>query len=168
MTLHFDLDGDPFTSRLVTPDVSHVWTVYASFTGFDEPGAYFGGFVGEWVGNGNGVVSDLVNLMGGEGTAAEANGASISSLNIFNSALLGTNVSGNPLPIFSFTSSLTSDSLEYDAFGIASVFPDDGVFTLPVQFTDVHVISDLLWVPAPASAAVFGLGGVLAARRRRW
>ena len=167
VTLHFDLDGDPFTSRLFVPSTEDHWTVYASFTGFPDTGAYFGGFVGDWIGNGSGVATDLVNMMAGQGTTFTANGSSINNLNIFNNALLGTNVSGSPLPIFTFTTIQVSDTVEYRASGVASVFPDDGLFTLPVQFTDVNVISDILWIPTPGSVAALGLGVMLTVRRRR-
>lgn len=70
VTLHFDADGDPFSATEVVcgPNCAGSWTVYASFTGFDEPGAYFGGFVGDFRGIGDATLFELENLMGGEGT----------------------------------------------------------------------------------------------------
>ena len=164
VTLHFDIDGDPLTGSDVDGS-SASWTVFASFTGFPDADAYFGGFVGDWNANGDGVASNLVNLMAGEGTTAAANGASIGNLNIFNNALLGTDDNSNPLAIFSFDTSGTTSELSYSAEGVANMFADGNIFGTPLD-TQFVVISDRL-VPAPGAAAVLGLGGLVAARRRR-
>ena len=168
VTLHFDLDGDPLTASDVSGN-SGSWTVLASFTGTSASG-YFGGFTGSWnnVGDGSGTASNLVSLMAGNATTPSANGASIEGINIFHSALLGTDNSNNPLAIFTFDTTLDSGSIEYSATGVASLFGDDGIFTLPSEFTDaqINIISDRL-VPAPGAAALLGLGGLAAARRRR-
>jgi hypothetical protein len=58
---------------------------------------------------------NLVNLMAGAGTTANANGASIENINIFNSALLGTDDASNPIAIFSFDTSGTDAELSYSA-----------------------------------------------------
>ena len=165
VTLHFDIDGDALTGSDVVAD-SASWTVYASFTGFDA-GAYFGGFVGSFDATGDGSASNLANLMAGAGTEAAANGAGIENLNIFNAALLGTNDPANPIAIFSFDTSGTASELSYAATGVSSMFADSGILTLPTEFTSVNIISDRLVVPAPGAAAVLGLGGLVATRRRR-
>jgi hypothetical protein len=166
VTLHFDIDGDPLGGQDVVAD-SASWTVYASFTGYSDPAAYFGGFVGSFDASGDGAASNLQNLMAGEGTAATANGASIETINIFHSALLQTNDPANPIAIFSFDTSGTTSELSYSASGLASVFADGGLFSLPDEFTSVNIISDRLVIPAPGAAAVLGLGGLVATRRRR-
>lgn len=166
VTLHFDLDGDATTASDVVADAGS-WTVYASFTGFADANAYFGGWVGSFDASGDGAASNMTSLMGGEGAAASANGASVEGVNIFNSALLQTNDSANPLAIFSFDTAGTASELSYSASGLASVFANNGIFTLPDEFTSVTVISDRLVVPAPGAAALLGLGGLVATRRRR-
>ena len=167
VTLHFDVDGDPLTGNdVLAADGNASWTVFASFTGFPAADAYFGGFVGDWNATGDGSAANLVNLMAGEGTAAAANGASITNINIFNNALLGTDDTSNPLAIFSFNTSGTTAERSYDAAGVASMFADGNIFGTPIE-TQFSVISDRLVVPAPGAAAVLGLGGLVAARRRR-
>ena len=42
-----------------------------------------------------------------------------------------------------------------------------GIFSLPDEYTSVNIISDRLVIPAPGAAAVLGLGGLVATRRRR-
>lgn len=165
VTLHFDIDGDPLTGSDVVAD-SASWTVWASFTGFADADAYFGGFVGSFDGNGDGSASNLMNLMAGEGTVAAASGASIVNINMFNNALLGTDDNSNPLAIFSFDTSGTTSELSYSATGVASMFADGNIFGTPIP-TDFVVISDRLVVPAPGAAALLGLGGLVATRRRR-
>ncbi len=167
VTLHFDIDGDPLGGSDVVAD-SATWTVYASFTGYTDPSAYFGGFVGSFLGSGDGAAADLTNLMGQQGVAATANGADV-TVNIFNSALFQTNNPANPLAIFSFTTSGTTSELSYGADGTASVFPSSSIFALPDEYEGVavNIISDRLVIPAPGAAAVLGLGGLVATRRRR-
>lgn len=167
ITLDFDVDGVAGNSAAVAASGGS-WTVYASFTGFADAEAYFGGFVGDWNATGDGTASNLVSLMAGNATTPSASGASITGLNIFHSALLGTNDSGNPLAIFTFDTAGSSSLTYSSATGVASMFADDGIFTLPDEFTDaqITVTSDSL-VPAPGALALLGLGGLTAARRRR-
>lgn len=170
VTLHFDADGDPFSATEVVcgPNCAGSWTVFASFTGFDEPGAYFGGFVGDFRGIGDATLFDLENLMDGEGTTPSANGGSIEGVNIFNAALLGTNDPRNPIPIFSFVTRFTTQEIGYDAIGRATVYADDGVLTVPTEFFEFNVISDRVGpFPTPGVLAVLGFGGVIGARRGR-
>ena len=170
VTLHFDLDSNPGDAAVVEAGVGDVlsWTVWASFTGFDN-GAYFGGFVGAFNANNPGAaaVSNIAVLLAGSATTPMANGGNVENINMFNSALLGTDDASNPIAIFSFNTSGTDAELSYSANGVTSVFPDGGIFTLPTEFTSVNIISDRLVVPAPGAAAVLGLGGLVATRRRR-
>jgi len=167
VTLHFDIDGDASTASDVVAD-SATWTVWASFTGYPDATAYFGGWNGDWTSTGDGAASNFVNLMAGTGVLGAPNGADLEGVNIFNSALLQTNDPANPLAIFTFDTSGTTSELSYTgAAGVASVFPDGNLFGLPDEFTSVTIISDRLVVPAPGAAALLGLGGLVATRRRR-
>jgi len=170
VTFTFDADGNGAGGEnIISGDGSASWTVYASFTGYADAGAYFGGFVGSFNGTGTGSASNATSLMSGNGTAPTTNGANIETINMFNSALLGSNDNSNPLAVFTFDTSGTADSLTYDADGVASMFADDGIFALPEEFQagDYTVISDTVVVPAPGAMALLGLGGLAAARRRR-
>jgi len=189
VTLHFELDNDPLTGPAIVSYQGEPvrWTVYASFSGYGSADAYFGGFVGSFDpvvtsgGSGdatvNGSVSNLSSLMAGEGTPAQGNGASVESVNIFHSALLGTDNPSNPLAIFAFDLSVSSVSgsidpdapprLTYTADGIASVFANSSIFLLPDEFTEIAVLSDVLAIPAPGVALSAGVIGVGMLRRRR-
>ena len=177
VTLHFELDGDPLsTTDAVYTDTPVTWTVYASFTGYADPGAYFGGFVGSFVpvvSTGNGVlgsVGNLTSLMQGSGTAASGDGVRVDNVNVFHSALLQTNDPSNPIAIFSFDLTVDGVSgavdpdapirLTYAAEGLASVFPDAGIFSLPDEYTEINVISDRLFVPSTGVAGVVALGSL--------
>jgi hypothetical protein len=185
VTLHFELDGDPLVfSEIGYTDEPVTWTVFASFTGYADNSAYFGGVVGSFfpvLGPGHGVlgsVTNLTTLMAGEGTPAAGNGAAVEDINIFHSALLQTDDASNPIAIFSFD--LTVDGvtgvadpddpvwLTYAPEGVASVFPDSGIFSLPDEFTQINVISDRLRVPGPGVPGVLALGslGFTLGRRR--
>ena len=52
--------------------------------------------------------------------------------------------------------------------GTASLFPDGGIFTLPLTVgpPGISVLSDYQ-IPAPGALTALGLGGVIASRRRR-
>ena len=171
VTLHFDLDSNPGDAAVVEAGVGDVlsWTVWASFTGFDN-GAYFGGFVGAFNANNPGAaaVSNIAVLLAGSATTPMANGGNVENINMFNSALLGTDDSSNPIAIMTFdTEVLSAEGFNYFTDGTTSVFPDGGIFTLPTEFNSVSIISDSVVVPAPGAAAVLGLGGLVAVRRRR-
>jgi len=176
VTLHFDLDGDPFTvSDTIYAGDANTWTVYASFTGYDDPSAYFGGFVGRFDPSaaGIGAVSNLTNLMANAGVEPVADGGGVTAINIFHSVLLGTDDPSNPLPIFAFEFTPSEDALDgdgetlsYTASGLASVFASNAILLLDDQYTDLNLISDRVFIPGQAAIAVL-LGGMGLAHRRR-
>ena len=166
VTLTFSADA---TTVAVGDTIS--WTVAASFTGFQDASAYYGGFVGSFDANnaGLGTSGNFANLMAGTGTAASAAGASVGTINIFNAALLGSNDNGNPLAIFTFdVVTGAAGSLSYSSAGVNTVFGDDGIFTLGEEFAGTWSSDSVtIEVPAPGAAALLGLGGLVAMRRRR-
>ena len=151
------------------------WTVSVTMTGLTATG-YFGGFSGTDADFGNfdasdsslGIASNLVNFMNGEGVPATVNGASVANLNVFNSALLGTDdQSIGVFYSFDVTATATGD-LSYSADGVASLFASDFIFESPIEITNFPVNSDTVHiVPAPGAVALLGLGGLVAGRRRR-
>jgi hypothetical protein len=148
------------------------WTVSVSHN-YTDATAYFGGFVGDWNASDSslGTAGGFTSFMGGNATTPVANGASVTGLNIFNSALLGTNNNANPIDIFTFevVAGAGVGDLSYGAAGTWSMFPNSGIFTLPTTFTAPALTSDsvAINVPAPGALALVGLGGLAAARRRR-
>ena len=143
------------------------FTAVASFTGLSGTG-YYGGFVGSFLANADlGTAGNLQNLMSGEGTAAVANGANIDNMNVFNSALLGSDDQSIGA-FFSFDVTATAEGeLSYDAQGVSSLFASDFIFESAIEL-NASVISDTVRiVPAPGAAALLGLGGLVAVRRRR-
>jgi hypothetical protein len=174
ISVHFSADR----TQAFTGDVIN-WTVTVSHD-FTGSGAYFGGLSGPQAnGFGNllasdntlGTASNMATAMAGVGVAPTANGASVSNVNVFNSALLGTNNPANPFDFYTFsvTASDQVGDLTYSAAGVWSMFPNSGPFTLPVEFTNPTITSDLVQinVPTPGALALLGLGGLTAARRRR-
>lgn len=165
VTLYFRADvSDPSIGDTLQ------WTVAAEFTGYSDPSAYFGGFVGSFVASDNslGTASNFQNLLSGEGTPQAANGASVEGVNIFNAALLGTDVQANPIDIFTFDISWDAVGfLSYDAIGLTTVFPNDGVLTLGDEFTNFNVVSDRVGFPTPGAGMGIALGALMVARRRR-
>lgn len=165
VTLHFSADA---TSVNVGDTIS--WTVSASFTGYADATAYYGGHTGSFDANdaGLGTSGNFANLMSFEGVPATSAGASVGTINIFNSALLGTNDAANPIDIFTFDVVAGAQGvLSYGATGISTVFADDGIFTLGDEYTAAVNSGSVNIVPAPGAFALLGLGGLAAARRRR-
>ncbi|MBZ0172887.1 MAG: hypothetical protein K8E66_10935 [Phycisphaerales bacterium] len=165
VSLHFSASA---TSVNVGDSVS--WTVSASFTGFNSGTAYYGGHVGSWDASdaGLGTSGNFANLMGFQGVPATSAGASVGTINIFNSALLGSDDPANPIDIFTFDVATSGAGvLSYGATGISTVFPDDDIFTLGQEFTASVSSDSVNIVPAPGAFALLGLGGLAAARRRR-
>lgn len=167
-----------FSANATTVNVGDTisWTVSASFTGFSDPTAYYGGFAGPNFpfgqffasDNGLGLAGNFNTLMSGEAVPPQANGASVFDINIFNSALLGTNDPANPIDIFTFDVVTSSVGvLSYTSDGVHTVFPDSGIFTLGVEVPGSDISDSVNIVPAPGALALLGLGGLAAARRRR-
>ena len=146
------------------------FTVSVSYTGLSGTG-YFGGFIGSFLASNPalGTAGNFVNFMGGEGTAPTAAGADVNDINVFNSALLGTD--DQSLGTF-FTFSVVADAegvLSYDAQGVTSLFNSDFIFDQAIE-VNASVVSDsvnIVPVPAPGAVALLGLGGLVATRRRR-
>lgn len=165
--LHFAASGGPYAGE------TNAWTVSAWFEGYDDATAYFGGFNGNILSSHptDGFVTGFENLMSFEGTTPKVVGGDIFDVNIFNAALLSTNDPANPIDIFRFwthNERLIRDPLFFDAEGLVSVFPDDGIFTLPDEFTQFEVTSDVIWwVPAPGGFTALGLGIAAVTHRRR-
>ncbi len=146
------------------------WTVSASFSGFADSSAYYGGYVGSFDASdaGLGTSGNFMNMMNGEGVPATSAGASVNTINIFNAALLGTDDNSNPIDIFSFdVVAGAAGALSYGADGVNTVFPDDGIFTLGEEYQASVNSDSVSIVPAPGALALLGLGGLAAARRRR-
>lgn len=148
------------------------WTVSASFSGVSTSG-YFGGFVGDFLANDNGlgVVGAWASNMAGNATTPEGGiDASLRNLNIFNSSLLGTDDQANPYILGTFETMTTAEGiLSYTGDGTVSLFGDDGIFTLPDEYSGTAISSSdsVSIVPAPGAMALLGLGGFVATRRRR-
>lgn len=147
------------------------WTVSVSFTGYADASAYFGGFVGDFIAsdNGLGTAGNIVSNMAGNATTPTANGASVEGINIFHSALLGTDDNSNPIAIMTFDVVADAEGiLDYGAAGVWSQFGSDFIFATPDEFTNPDMSSDRVnIVPAPGALALVGLGGLVAARRRK-
>ena len=164
VNLHFSASA---TSINVGDSVS--WTVSATSTGLSATG-YFGGFVGAFNANDGtlGTSSNFATTMAGVGTAPTGNGASVETINVFNSALLGSD--DQSIGDF-FTFDVSGDNLgalSYGAAGVASLFNSDFIFDPAIELTAFSVSSDTVnIVPAPGAAALLGLGGLVAIRRRR-
>ena len=139
VTLHFESDRP----AVRTGETAH-WVVRASFAGYPDPTAYFGGFVGDFpvIDPESGVAMNYVSHMVGNVTTPTFNGASIENLNFFNSALLGSDDPANPIDIGEFDVAVTATegSLSYDALGVASVFYEDFIFLPPDQYLNDDTI----------------------------
>jgi hypothetical protein len=139
VTLHFDADR-----AVAGPGETVHWVVSASFTGYPDPTAYFGGFVGDFPASdpslGDGM--NYVSFMTGNATTPTFDGASIEGINFFNSALLGSDDPSNPIDVFEFDVRITalSGTLSSDAEGVVSVFPSDFIFALPDEYPGMDVI----------------------------
>lgn len=167
INLNFSAD-----SSAVAPGETIVWTVSASFSGVSSSG-YFGGFVGDFLANDNslGVTGAWVSNMSGNATTPEDGiDASLRNLNVFNSALLGTDDQSNPYILGTFETMAAAEGfLSYTGDGTVSLFNDDGIFALPDEFsgTAISTSDSVSIIPAPGAMALLGLGGMVAVRRRR-
>ncbi len=140
VTLHFESD----TPAVTTGGTAH-WVVRASFTGYPDPTAYFGGFVGEFPASPSefGESMNYVGLMGGDVSfhyGPPYEGAGFSYINVFNNALLGTDDQSNPIDIIEFdvVATVAVGSLVYDAIGTATVHPNDFFFAPPDEFLNTE------------------------------
>lgn len=172
MSVHFSADA---TSVLVGETIN--WTVTVTHT-FPDAGAYFGGFAGPAAPFGQFLASDnslgnahsMATIMANTAVAPTTDGANVGNINVFNSALLGTNNPANPIDFYTFSVDTTNvGDLSYSASGVWSMFANSGIFTLPTEFTSPDLTSDVvsIVIPAPGAFALLGLGGLAAARRRR-
>ena len=166
VTFYFDAD----TSTATVGDTV-TWTVSAEFTGYDDPSAYFGGFMGGFSANDASLATagNFQGLLSGNATPPAGSGADVSAINIFNSALLNTDDPANPIAIFRFDATIDAfGAYRYTAAtGTASVFPNDGFFTLADEFTNISIISDTVNFPTPGAAAGLLMGIAASSRRRR-
>ncbi len=163
VSLHFDADREfAFRGDIVT------WTVYASFTGFDDPTAYIGGFVGSaWVEGSDAQVVSFENLMSGAGASPRFVGGHLHDINIFNTVLLGTDDSANPIPIFRVGTEIeTFVATSMNAGGTISVLANDDLLTEPTLFAEFAVTSDFINLPGAGVGLCFAVGFGLAGRRR--
>lgn len=175
VTLHFDLDGDPFNTAEVEAGAEPVtWTVFASYT-TPDPTGYFGGYVGSFVpaGDANGQIIWSQSLLARTNSSHRVDGLAIVDIDIFNMGVFVGPDTTNPVPIFFFdfladsaAPSGNQTRLSYDSDGIVSVLADDSIFTVPTEIEDFDVVSDVLIVPGPGAAGVLAFG-LLTARRRR-
>ncbi len=146
-------------------------TVSAEFSG----AAAFAGYWFDLVATGgDGTASNhqFLNGVGALSPAPTANGAGYDSVQTANfPPALGGNAS-NPLALFSYTLTynggvieLTTATNPNSAAPAAQVYVNSGDFAATPVATDVNGAT--IGVPTPASAALLGLGGLAAARRRR-
>lgn len=170
LTISFHADA---TDGLLAGDTLH-WTVSATYTGVSASG-YFGGFVGSFLASDPeiGTATNFVNNMSGQGVNPLGDGATVTDINIFNAALLGTDDPSLGV-FFEFDVVLGPGSygtpLSYGLEGTASLFESDFIFDLPHEFTgaEINVVSDTyLFIPAPGSAGALVLLAATGSRRRR-
>jgi hypothetical protein len=142
------------TIRFTSPDGGQAvggsepieWTVSASFTGFDDPTAYFGGFRGAFLPRvfGSAFVFEFENLLA-HGGPPVINGDAILKVDVWNSAQAGTDDPSNPIDVARFASFVELFRVfAYTAVGEAWVYPDDHVLTPPVVIREVRVETE--WI----------------------
>jgi hypothetical protein len=154
VTLHFDADRESVVSGETVR-----WTVSASFTGYPDPTAYLGGFLGDLLANDPalGEAANPTGLLSVDTGANEPSGASIIGVAVNNLALLGTDDPANPIPVFAFdtlVTSLTGGELEFGASGRLAVHQDNGDFTEPDYYFDVAVTSDRVAIDGPGEPTI--------------
>ena len=174
VTLHFDLDGDPFNTAEVVAGAEPVtWTVWASYT-TPDPTGYFGGYVGSFVptGDANGQIIWSRSLLARINSSHRVDTLAIVDIDIFNMGVFVGPDTTNPVPIFTFDflSDATAPSgnqtrLSYESDGILSVVPDDNIFGIPIEIAEFDVVSDVLVVPGPGAGLASALGACLCTGR---
>lgn len=163
-----DVDG------LVDPGQQVLVTVTAEFSGAFA-------FAGYWfdlsaTGTGAGVASDaaFLNGLGGLAPAPTANGGGYDDIQSANfPPSLGGNAS-NPIGLFQyvFTAQTPGTVVIGSAVNPASIFDGAAVYLIQQSFAatgapTTNAPVTFVITPAPASAALVGLGGLALARRRR-
>ncbi|MBZ0171982.1 MAG: hypothetical protein K8E66_06345, partial [Phycisphaerales bacterium] len=124
------------------------WTVSASLTGYDDPTAYFGGFGGVFFPRHFGMAHVLVfeNLMA-HGDPPIIFAEAFHDVNIFNSAVAGTDDPSNPIDIAWFLLMHELFGVQaFTAIGTAWVYPDNALVTLPDEYTEFEVVTDWVFV----------------------
>lgn len=149
------------------------WIVSARTSGLG-PDGYFGGFVGSFRATNADAytVTNITPLMQGIGTTPTSNSGSINSINMFHSALLGTDDNANPLTIMIFDvvagARAPGRSLTYTADGVASLFATDFILEPVIELEEFDVVSDtFLILPGPGWATPLAMGTLVGLRRRR-
>ena len=104
------------------------WVVTASFTGFDDPTAYFAGFIGVFYASDESVglaSNPTCSMM--VATDPIISGATIGNVDIFCWAGLGNNDPSNPINIYEFDVDVPAfrGELPYEPVGVACVFASD-------------------------------------------
>jgi hypothetical protein len=125
------------------------WTVTAEFTGYEDPTAYFAGFVGTFFAS-----DETLGLVTGTScpllVAADPviTGATIWNIDFLCWSALGNNDPSNPIVVYEFDVDITAydGSLSYEPVGVASVFPSDDVIVLSDDYTDFAFGSDTVTI----------------------
>jgi hypothetical protein len=125
------------------------WTVNASFTGYEDPTAYFAGFIGVFYADDE-TVGTAMNTMCHMLQADDPiiSGATIGNVDILCWSGLGNNDPANPRLIYEFDVDVTAfrGSLAYEPVGVASVFPNDEWMVMPEDYTDFSINSDTVTI----------------------
>jgi hypothetical protein len=143
VALHFDADAEN-----ADRGDTIAWTVTASFTGYTDPTAYFGQFLGDFVASND----DLARVVGVESWLASSGGpgvsasATLENLRFTNLAIHGTDDPSNPIVVATFETvaeeRYAGSDLFYDASGTCRVHPDNGILTEGDDYTEFEVTSD--------------------------
>lgn len=116
-------------------------------------------------------ILSTTNLLPFEGLLPTFEGATINDVNVFQSALLDFDDTANPIDIFAFElqvlapvglNSFTGFGMD----GVATVIPDDGIFSLGEEYIDITVRSGGVLPPPGAGLVLLG-GGLSMANRGR-
>jgi hypothetical protein len=132
------------------------WSVYAQLTGYPDPTAYFGGFIGVFLADGQGVgaaMNPVCHMQ--EVDTPLMTGASVGNVNMLHWAGLDNDDPANPLLIYEHDVEITAyrGSLSYEAIGYAGVFPDDTVTTIPDEYFEFPTQSDTVTIGLGCNAA---------------
>lgn len=154
VSLHFEADRS-----VAIPGERITWTVSASFSGYDDPTAYFGSFNGSFRASDPllGQIRDPEPLLSQSGAAFPSQ-ADLIGVSVGNTAILGEDDPSNPIAIFRFDVLVSQDfgasTLSYDADGIARVYPDNAFATPADAFESFEVVSDSVEIRRPPEPSV--------------